>query len=85
MGYVGNELCLEALALHFLVHGGVQAAGNVIECFSVLSQFPGKAGRIDFVVYVSGGNDLRSLPDPAETRRPPAYCNQSHNIHAHTR
>ena len=84
VGHVGDELRLEALALHLLIHRLGQTAGDVVQGLGVALQIPGQAGRVDLVVQVAGGNDLRPLAHPPEAGAPPAQKRQHRQVDHHS-
>lgn len=80
MGDVGDELRLESLTLHLLLHRTVEPVSNVVERLGVEPEIVGHAGSVDLVVQVAARDGLAPLPQALEADTPVAQPQQHPQI-----
>ena len=76
MGDVGDELRLESLTLHLLLHRTVEPVSNVVQRLGVEPEIVGHAVSVDLVVQVAARDGLAPLPQALEADTPVAQPQQ---------
>ena len=76
MGNVGDELGLEPLALHLLVHRLGHPLEDIVQVLGVAAQVVGHVVGVDLIAQVARGDGLTALSQLPETHGPPAQKKQ---------
>ena len=71
VGDVGNQLRLETLALHLLVHRSGKPGGDVVQVLGLKAQVVGHTLGVDLILQVAAGDGLGALTQAVVAVGPP--------------